>query len=153
MIRTVFAPDAGVTGRRSPTGSFIPTRKSLMCIKRLPCAEKEFPACKTMDENEQLAGLINKDLGDPDEGMMIPLTGLDRHCIREQLSLRIAYLIEHNFEKLCQAMYRLDVSEAKFHQVLNEKPVGEVPEALADLVIEREIQKIRTRVMYKKGLI
>ena len=107
--------------------------------------------CSIMDENEQLAGLINKDLGDPDEGLLIPVSGIDRSEIHQKLSHIMAYLIEHHFERLCQAMYRLDVSERKFHQVMNEKPLGEIPGALADLVIEREMQKIHTRRMYKSG--
>ena len=104
-----------------------------------------------MDENEQLAGLINKDLGGYEESMMIPVSGIDRQLIREKLALLIAHLMESNFEKLCQAMYRLDVSEAWFDRVMNEKPAGEIPYAIADLVIEREMQKVRTRIMYKNG--
>jgi hypothetical protein len=104
-----------------------------------------------MDENEQLAGLINKDLGSLEENLVIPVSGLDRNVIREKLAVLIAHLIQNNFEKLCQAMYRLDVSEAKFDRVMNEKPVEEIPYAIADLVIEREMQKVRTRIMYKRG--
>jgi hypothetical protein len=104
-----------------------------------------------MKDNEQLAGLINKDLGSDEEGLMIPLSGLDQSMIRERLSVLIAHLIEHNFEKLCQAMYRLDVSEAKFHRVMNEMPFDEIPLSIADLVIEREMEKIATRIKYKKG--
>lgn len=104
-----------------------------------------------MNENEQLAGLINKDLGDPDEGLMIPAGGLEESAIREKLAGMITYLMEHHFERLCQAMYRLDVSESKFHKVMNEVPLPEIPLALADLVIEREMQKIRTRWLHKRG--
>lgn len=104
-----------------------------------------------MDENEQLAGLINKDLGNLEEKMMIPASGIDRQVIREKLALLIAHLMESNFEKLCQAMYRLDVSESRFDRVMSEKPLAEIPYAIADLVIEREMQKVRTRIMYKKG--
>ena len=104
-----------------------------------------------MDENEQLASLINKDLGNMEENMMIPLSGLDRNTIREKLAILIAHLMQDNFERLCQAMYRLDVSETKFDQVMNEKPVEEIPYAVADLVIEREMQKVRTRIMHKRG--
>lgn len=104
-----------------------------------------------MDENEQLAGLINKDLGSPEEGMMIPVSGLDRNTIREKLAILIAHMMQENFEKLCQAMYRLDVSEARFDRIMNEKPIGEIPYAVADLVIEREMQKVRTRMMHKRG--
>ena len=104
-----------------------------------------------MDENEQLASLINKDLGSLEESMLIPVSGLDRNTIREKLAILIAHLIQNNFEKLCQAMYRLDVSEVKFDKVMNEKPIEEIPYAVADLVIEREMQKVRTRIMHKRG--
>jgi hypothetical protein len=103
-----------------------------------------------MDENEHLASLINKDLGNPEEELIIPHSRPDRNLIREQLAIMIAHLIQTNFEKLCQAMYRLDISESKFHVVITENPAAEIPYLLADLVIEREIQKIRTREMYKR---
>ena len=104
-----------------------------------------------MDENEQLSSLINKDLGSQEEGMIIPVSGLDRNTIREKLALLIAHMMQNNFEKLCQAMYRLDVSEAKFDQVMTEKSIEEIPYAVADLVIEREMQKVRTRMMHRRG--
>jgi hypothetical protein len=104
-----------------------------------------------MNENEHLAFLINKDLGSQEEGMIIPVSSLDRNVIREKLAVLIAHLMQNNFEKLCQAMYRLDVSEAKFDQVMNAKSIGEIPYAVADLVIEREMQKVRTRIMHKRG--
>lgn len=105
-----------------------------------------------MDENEQLAVLINKDLGGFEETMLIPAgEGIDRTVIRDKLALLIAHLMQSNFEKLCQAMYRLDVPESRFDRAMNENPVEEIPYAIADLVIEREMQKVRTRIMYKKG--
>ena len=104
-----------------------------------------------MDENEQLAGLSNKDLGNHEEGMMIPVSSPDRNLIREKLAIIIRHMMQDHFEKLCQAMYRLDVSEAKFDQVMNEKTPEEIPHAVADLIIEREMQKVRTRIMHKRG--
>lgn len=103
-----------------------------------------------MDENEQLVNLLNKDWGSNAENMMIPVSGPDRTMIREKLAIIIGTMLQSDFEKLCQAMYRLDVSESKFHQVLTGTPSEEIPVALADLVIERELQKIRTRIMYKR---
>jgi hypothetical protein len=105
----------------------------------------------TIEENNQLASLLNKDLGYPDEGLVISSGIPDRNDIREKLALLISHLMQNNFEKLCQAMYRLDVSEARFDKVMNEKPLEEIPYAIADLVIEREMQKVRTRIMHKKG--
>jgi hypothetical protein len=103
------------------------------------------------EENEQLASLINKDLGGLEEGLIIASGTPDRNIIREKLAILVAHLMENNVEKLCQAMYRLDVSEAKFNGVMNEKPLEEIPYAVADLVIEREMQKVRTRIMHKRG--
>ena len=105
-----------------------------------------------MNENEHLLSLINKDLGSLEDSMMIPAgSGIDQQVIREKLAFLIAHLMETNFERLCQAMYRLDVSEARFDQAMNENPPAEIPFAIADLVIEREMQKVRTRIMYKRG--
>lgn len=104
-----------------------------------------------MEENEQLANLINKDFGDTTEGLVV-VSGLpDRGAIREQLAFVIARMMEGNFERLCQAMYRLDVSEARFNEAISQRPVENVPFLIADLVIEREMQKVRTRMQYKRG--
>lgn len=103
------------------------------------------------EENELLTGLINKDLGGLGQELVLASGLPDRQAIREQLAFVIARLMEENFERLCQAMYRLDVSEAKFDEVLTQKPLEEIPHAIADLVIEREMQKVRTRMMYKRG--
>jgi len=105
-----------------------------------------------MNENEQLVSLINKDLGSLEENMMIPAgSELDRQIIRDKLAFLIAHLMQSNFEKLCQAMYRLDVSEARFDKAMNENELQDIPYAIADLVIEREMQKVKTRMMYKRG--
>jgi hypothetical protein len=105
-----------------------------------------------MDENAELTGLINKDIGSIEDNMLIPfVSGLDRTMIREKLAVIIAHLMETNFEILCQAMYRLDVSEARFDKAMHENDLQDIPYSIADLVIEREMQKVRTRIMYKKG--
>jgi hypothetical protein len=103
-----------------------------------------------MEENEHLAYLLNKDLGEDTGGLFFSAGLTERSVIREQLAHVIARLMQENFERLCQAMYRLDVSEKKFHETMTELPVEQVPYALADLVIEREMQKVRTRLMYKR---
>ena len=102
------------------------------------------------EENEQLTHLINKDFGDPEEDLVIATGVPDRDLLREKLAFIIAHLMEHNFERLCQAMYRLDVSETRFDRVMKETPLTDIPYAIADLVIERELQKVRTRMMYKR---
>ena len=103
-----------------------------------------------MEENEQLAGLINKDFADAGGDLVISAGMVERNDIREKLAYVIATMMQDNFERLCQAMYRLDVSEKKFHEAMTEIPVEQVPYAIADLVIEREMEKVQTRLMYKR---
>ncbi len=103
-----------------------------------------------MEEFTELAKLINKDL-DTHEGMIIPAGGPDLDMVKSKLTAVIQYMLLHQFEKLCNAMYRLDVSEKKFHEVLTGSKTEEIASSLADLVIERELQKVRTRIMSRKG--
>ena len=73
---------------------------------------------------------------------------------REELKLRlqefIGYHLEADFEKLCHIIYRHDVSEEKFNEALQGDNIYEQAGKIADLVIERELQKVETRRTYRK---
>ena len=73
---------------------------------------------------------------------------------REELKLRlqefIGYHLEADFEKLCHIIYRHDVSEEKFNEALQGDNIYEQAGRIADLVIEREMQKVETRKLYRK---
>ena len=73
-----------------------------------------------------------------------------REELKSHLSFYIAELLEHNFEKLCSLIYRHDVSEEKFHHALQTGAVEGQAEIVAELVIERELQKVETRKTYRK---
>jgi|OpeIllAssembly_1097287.scaffolds.fasta_scaffold2383959_1 hypothetical protein len=107
-----------------------------------------------MDFYTEVAKLVNKDLGtDGQETAIVLQEGLSQNMIREKLVMVISYMLENQFEKLCNAMYRLDVSERKFQEVLYSGEPAEIPGKLADLVIEREILKVKTRMLYKDGML
>jgi hypothetical protein len=103
-----------------------------------------------MEDLDKVRDLINKDLSTEEEGLMIPGGHPELNYLHEKLALVIGHLLRNNFEKLCNAMYRLDVSESKFQKVLTETDPSEISSRLADLVIEREMQKVVTRKMYRK---
>ena len=69
-------------------------------------------------------------------------------AIREVLAARIAELLLEDFPRLANAFYRLDVDEEKTKAILKSDAVEQIPEQLADLVIEREVQKYATRLKY-----
>jgi hypothetical protein len=54
-------------------------------------------------------------------------------------------LLSNNFEKLVSILYRIDVSETKLKTVLKENPGEDAGKIIADLIIERQLQKIKSR--------
>lgn len=61
------------------------------------------------------------------------------------LADRINYLIINDFSKLVQMLYRIDVSEQKIKTLLKENPGSDAGRIIAALIIERQMQKIRSR--------
>ena len=64
---------------------------------------------------------------------------------RKQLSERVLHLLNHDMEKLRYVLYRVDVSEALARQAFDLLEAPMIAEKLADLLIEREARKMKTR--------
>jgi len=75
---------------------------------------------------------------------------LSRNELRKQLSEFIYDLLVYNPEKLTNLMYRHDVKESLFIKALSIGDPTEQSIAIADLVIEREMEKVEMRKAYKK---
>jgi len=54
-------------------------------------------------------------------------------------------LITNNFNKLISILYRLDINETKLMQLLHDNPAEDAGMIIADLIIERQLQKIKSR--------
>ena len=59
----------------------------------------------------------------------------------------IRHLLDNDFERLLNALYRIDVSEEKVNLAM--ATGDDVPGQIAILIIEREMQKVITREKYK----
>ena len=70
--------------------------------------------------------------------------------LRQKLIDAICRYIDSDFEKLLWILYRIDVSEETIKTTLADNPPGKAPEIIADLVLKRELQKIKTRLEYKR---
>lgn len=71
---------------------------------------------------------------------------------RPMLVAHLLYLLEKNAEKLWQALYRIDVSETKVKTLFQqEQGLPAVAEKLADLIIERQLQKVASRRAYREA--
>ena len=70
--------------------------------------------------------------------------------IRQQLSVAINEMILSDFDKLVMLLYRLDINETKLRKILNENPSNDAGNIIADLIIERQLQKIKTRQQFSQ---
>jgi len=66
-------------------------------------------------------------------------------AIRAALVNRIIQLLTSNPERLMAALYRIDVQEQRVNEIFTTSIPPDVPDLLADLIIERQLLKARTR--------
>ena len=68
----------------------------------------------------------------------------------EELSAYINELILHDFERLVSLLYRIDVDEKKLQLLLAKLPKNNAADTIATLIIERQLQKIKSRKAFGK---
>jgi len=69
---------------------------------------------------------------------------------REQLAAAINECILTDFDKLLQLLYRLDIDEVKLRSLLKDMPGQDAGLIIADLIIERQVQKIKSRQQFSQ---
>ena len=70
----------------------------------------------------------------------------------DQLAIFVNDLIEKDFSRLVQLLYRLDVSEEKLRSVLLELPTGDAGDMIAKLIIERIDQRKKAKELFKQQI-
>lgn len=66
-------------------------------------------------------------------------------AIKAELIDRIIRLLNVNPEKLMSILYRIDVNEKQVNEIFSKSLPPDVPEQLADLIVDRQMQKAATR--------
>lgn len=97
-----------------------------------------------MADNYQLVHQINKELA-----IELP-EKISLEELQSKLAAHINYLIQHHFEKLVSLLYRIDVSEAKIKLLLQQQPGEDAAKIIAALIIERQLEKIKTRRQFSQ---
>ena len=69
---------------------------------------------------------------------------------KQILAEKINELINNDFQKLVSILYRMDISEIKLKQLLNENPGTNAAQIISDLMIERQAEKISSRQRFSK---
>jgi MoxR-like ATPase len=92
-----------------------------------------------MNDEQTLVEMLNNDLAI----QLPPRINMDE--IKAQLASFIKQWIESDFQRLVNLLYRVDVNENKLRSILNENLDGEADMIIAKLIIERQLEKVKTR--------
>ena len=93
--------------------------------------------------NPQLQYYLQKTFGLPDKVDSRPHAEIF-------LAAQINEFIKNDFNQLVQILYHIDVNETKLKQVLNNNPNENAGKIIAALIIERQLQKIKSREEFSK---
>ena len=108
-----------------------------------------------MNENkqvEEISKFISKDFMMSSAESLIPAGDFEKiDEFRVYLVDKLRNLLDNDYDKLINILYKIDVNESKLSELFSGKNRDDLPESLADLIIERSLQKVKFRQMYKKG--
>ncbi len=68
----------------------------------------------------------------------------------EELVAHINHMLQHDFDRLLGILYRIDVNEARLRYMLQSNPDTDAATLIANLIIERQLQKIKTRQEFRR---
>ena len=100
----------------------------------------------------EIIKFVEKDFLVGENNSLIPSTdSLSLEDFRKYLIGKLKYLLDEKFDTLVNVLYRIDISEKKLSQLFSGKNKDSIPSNLADLIIERQLQKMHLRKLYKEG--
>ena len=89
-----------------------------------------------------LISIISKDFDIPDN--------LSESRLRDAMVDAFAYLIDNDFQKLVQILYKADVDQYKLKELLEKVEGVSSAEVIADAYIARQLAKVETWKKYSK---
>ncbi len=99
-------------------------------------------------DTKKCISIINKDLG-LDAGELLPeITEGGDELLEKHLTQIIQYLLDKDFGRLLNAMYRIDIPEDDFKQILETAAPNQLANTIAKRVIQRAHQKLIMRKKY-----
>ena len=95
---------------------------------------------------------VSKDFIKNDYSSIIPNHDFEKlEEFRKYLTEKIKDMLDKNYNLLINTLYRIDISEKKLAELFSSKNKDSTPQKLADLIIERQIEKIHFRKRYLEG--
>jgi hypothetical protein len=133
---------------------YIPNQKLLINKSFVPSSLRSMHyrgKGKQLNEEElfpTLAERLDKDFSLAKESLP---TLNDISVIRAHLIKQLVELMRRDYSRFLNSLYKIDIDEVKVLKVLNSKDKTLIPEKLANLIIERQLQRIKTQNLYREG--
>lgn len=104
------------------------------------------------DEIFSIQKFVSKDFIKNDYSSLVPNNDYERlEEFRKYLTDKMKDMLDKNYNLLINTLYRIDISEKKLAELFSAKNKDSIPQKLADLIIERQIEKINYRKRYREG--
>ena len=101
---------------------------------------------------EEIIKFVEKDFLISENISLVPAKEIESfEEFKKYLTAKIKVLLDEKFDLLVNILYRIDINEKKLSKLFSGDNRDHIPDALAELIIERQLQKIRLRKMYKDG--
>ena len=95
---------------------------------------------------------VSKDFVKNDYSSLVPNNDYERlEEFRKYLTDKMKDMLDKNYNLLINTLYRIDISEKKLAELFSAKNKESIPQKLADLIIERQIEKINYRRRSREG--
>lgn len=95
---------------------------------------------------------VSKDFVKSDYSSLIPANDFEKlEEFRKYLTEKMKDMLDKDYNLLINTLYRIDISEKKLAELFSSKNKEFIPQKLADLIIERQIEKINFRKRYREG--
>ncbi|MCH7515887.1 MAG: hypothetical protein IIB08_01950 [Bacteroidetes bacterium] len=100
----------------------------------------------------EISEFISKDFMVGNSNSLIPVGDfINLNEFRLYLSQKLSNLMDNNYDSFINILYRIDVDEEKLSKLFSGTNRENISADLADLIIERSIQKAEFRQKYKNG--
>lgn len=104
------------------------------------------------EDIKSLQKFVSKDFVKDDDSSLIPNNDFEKlEEFKKYLIEKLKDMLDNNFNLLVNTLYRIDISEQKLSELFSGKNRENIPEKLAEMIIERQLQKIQFRKQYREG--
>ena len=100
----------------------------------------------------EITRFVEKDFLIKENQSLIPSADLESlEEFKKYLTEKLKILLDEKFDVLVNILYRIDINERRLSELFSGKNRDSIPASLAQMIIDRQLEKIRLRKLYKEG--